>query len=193
MVRNQLNDGLIAGAVVAAALVAAWLLKRAWSDRTASRPWFILAGWVVLAAIIITPSFFLGGAQGPWIASTLISVAAFGLIALNIQFRESRSRGDKSLAPEPSDRPSRAWRGWLRAALAGPIGMFAALGVSIAYVTLVPGEPQTRIVFGGILIPVLWGGAMAWTLADDRILRATAVLVGFAVLGFGAAALKGFT
>jgi hypothetical protein len=32
---------------------------------------------------------------------------------------------------------------------------------------------------------------MAWTLADNRILRATAVLVGTAVLGFGLAMLRG--
>lgn len=34
---------------------------------------------------------------------------------------------------------------------------------------------------------------MALTLADDKIFHATAVLVGAAILGFGAAALKGFT
>jgi len=34
---------------------------------------------------------------------------------------------------------------------------------------------------------------MAWTLADSRILRATAVLVGTAIVGFGAAMLKGLT
>jgi len=110
-----------------------------------------------------------------------------------VQFRTARARGERSLAPEPSDRPSRAWRGWLRAALAGPLGMIAAMGVAIAYVTLAPGAPQTRIVIGGLLIPVLWGGAMAWTLADDRILRATAVLAGVSLVTFAAAALKGFS
>mgnify|MGYP003340909277 CR=1 FL=1 len=33
-----------------------------------------------------------------------------------------------------------------------------------------------------LLAPLLWGAAMAWTLADDKILRATAVLVGVVAL-----------
>ena len=67
------------------------------------------------------------------------------------------------------------------------------MAIGIAYAALVPGEPQTRLVIGGLIVPVIWGGAMAWTLADDRILRATAVLVGAAVIGFAAAILKGFS
>lgn len=189
---RDLTTGLIAAALLGGAAVAVLLLKRAWGERGPSRPWLIAAGWAIAALVVLIPSFLMGGAQGPFIAMTLVSLAAYVLVARNVQFRTSRARGDKSLAPEPSDRPSRAWRGWLRAGLAGPIGMVAAMGVSIAYVTLVPGAPQTRIVVGGLMIPVLWGAAMAWTLADDKILRATAVLVGTAIVGFAAAALKGF-
>lgn len=191
--RSELADGLMAAALLAAATLGVWLLRRAWGERTARRPWWIAGGWLVIAAVLVVPAFLLGGAQGPFVASTLISVAAFGLVAGAMQVRTSRARGERSLAPEPSDRPSRAWRGWLRAALAGPIGMVAAMGVAVAYVTLVPGAPQTRIVVGGLLIPLLWGGAMAWTLADDKILRATAVLVGVSIVTFAAAALKGFS
>ena len=54
-----------------------------------------------------------------------------------------------------------------------------------------PGEVQTRLLIGGLIVPVAWGGAMAWTLADSRILRATAVLVGTSVAGFGLAMLRG--
>ena len=34
-----------------------------------------------------------------------------------------------------------------------------------------------RIVIGGILVPVLWGGGMAWTLSDAKLLRATLLLL----------------
>ena len=71
--------------------------------------------------------------------------------------------------------------------------MIAAIAVGIAYAVWIPGAPQTRLVIGGLLVPVLWGGAMAWTLADNRILRATAVLVGVALVGFGLSILKGFS
>lgn len=188
-----LHWGLVAAALLVGAALAVFLLRRAWAERGPRRPWLIGAGWAVIAIVILVPTLLMGGAQGPFVAMTLVSFAAYAAVARNVQFRTSRARAEKSLAPEPSDRPSRAWRGWLRAGLAGPIGMVAALGIAIAYVTLVPGSPQTRIVTGGLMIPVLWGGAMAWTLADDKILRATAVLVGAAILGFGAAALKGFT
>lgn len=70
--------------------------------------------------------------------------------------------------------------------------MIASMAIGIAYAALMPGEQQTRLVIGGLIVPVAWGGAMAWTLADDRILRATAVLFGVAIAGFTAAIVKGF-
>lgn len=54
-----------------------------------------------------------------------------------------------------------------------------------------PGAVQSRMVIGGLMVPFLWAGGMAWTLSDDRILRATAVLTGVSVLTLGAAFLKG--
>jgi hypothetical protein len=192
-VSPDLRHILVAAAVLAAAAVASGVLKRAWSDRTSRRPWLIAAGWLLIAVILTAPSLVLGGAQGPFIAMTLISVAALGTVARNVQLRAARARAERSLAPEPSDRPSKAWRGWLRAALAGPIGMVASMGAAIAFVTLTPGDTQTRLIFGGLMVPLLWGGAMAWTLADDKILRAAAVLVGVSIVTFTAAALKGLT
>jgi hypothetical protein len=41
------------------------------------------------------------------------------------------------------------------------------------------------------MVPFLWAAGMAWTLSDDRILRAFAVLSGVAVVTLGAAFLKG--
>jgi len=179
--------------LLAGAVGAAWLLRRSWGDRTVSRPWWIAAGWAVVAALVVIGGLTLGSGRGPFIAFTIVSVAALAVVAGNVQFREARVRGDKSLAPEPSDRASKAWRGWLRGLLAGPLGMIAAMGVAIAFAAFCPGAAQTRLVIGGLLVPVLWGGAMAWTLADDRILRATAVLVGVSVVTFTAAVLKGFS
>jgi hypothetical protein len=47
---------------------------------------------------------------------------------------------------------------------------------------------QTRIVLGGLLVPAVWAGCMAWTLADDKILRSTAVIcsVSFVAIGLSA-------
>jgi hypothetical protein len=41
------------------------------------------------------------------------------------------------------------------------------------------------------MVPFLWAGGMAWTLSDDKILRAFAVLSGVAIATLGAAFLKG--
>ena len=98
----------------------------------------------------------------------------------------------ESLAPEPADRPTTRWRTTLRWLLAGPIGMIAAMAIGICYAVWAPGETQTRLLIGGILVPLAWGAAMTWTLADSRIIRATAVLVGTTVAGFGLAILRGF-
>lgn len=183
-----------AGLLVGGA-AAAWLLKGAWQAKIEARAPWLWGGWAVLVATILWPAWVLGTARGPFIALTLVPVAALALIATGMQVRAaraSRASGSESLAPEPSERPSKAWRGVLRWLLAGPIGLVAALAVGIAYAAFAPGEPQTRLVVGGMIVPVAWGGAMAWTLADNRILRATAVLVGTAVLGFGSAMLRGF-
>ncbi|WEK38487.1 MAG: hypothetical protein P0Y50_07950 [Candidatus Brevundimonas colombiensis] len=179
--------------VLAGALCAAQLLRRAWNDRTASRPGWIIAGWSAVAVATLFSALVLGGARGPFIAWTLVSVAALAIVARGVQVRAARERAERGLAPEPSDRVSKAWRGWLRALLAGPLGMIAAMGMAIAFVAFCPGAAQTRLILGGLMVPVLWGGAMAWTLADDKILRATAVLIGVAVATFTAAVLKGFS
>ncbi len=179
--------------IFAGSVGAAWLLRRAWSDRTVLRPWWLAAGWGAVAVLVVLAGLTLGSGRGPFIAFTMVSVAALAVVATNLQLREAKVRSDRSLAPEPSDRISKAWRGWLRALLAGPLGMIAAMGVAIAFVAFCPGAAQTRLAIGGLTVPVLWGGAMAWTLADDKIVRATAVLVGVSVVTFTAAALRGFS
>ena len=44
-----------------------------------------------------------------------------------------------------------------------------------------------RIVVGGLLVPILWGAGMAWTLSDAKLLRATLVLGSVSAVGYGIA------
>ncbi|MFV3131896.1 hypothetical protein [Niveispirillum sp. KHB5.9] len=181
--------------ILAGALGGAWALRRSWNlgGGQGRLPW-LLSGWVLLAASLITPAWVLGTVRGPFIALALIPLAALLLVATGFQIRTARAgrTGRDSLAPEPLERPGSTWRTVLRWSLAGPIGMIAALAIGIAYAVWMPGAAQTRLVVGGLLVPVVWGAAMAWTLADNRIIRATAVLVGTALVGFTASILKGF-
>ena len=178
--------------IAVAAGAGAWLLRRSWQDRQ-QRTGLVLAGWLLIAAAILLPAWLLGPARGPFIALAIVPAAALGVVAANYTVRQAKARAAReSLAPEPSDRATTKGRETLRWLLAGPIGMIAAMGVGIAYAALVPGEQQTRLVVGGLIVPVIWGACMAWTLADNRILRATAVLTGVALISFTAAIMKGF-
>ncbi|TYC78814.1 hypothetical protein FMM79_20710 [Novosphingobium sp. BW1] len=176
------------------AISGSWLLRRAWSLKTGKAPWR-WAGLSLLAINLIWSAWALGYARGPFIALTLLAVAALGVIASGHTLRPAKAgrAAREGLAPEPAERAMSAWRTTLRWSLAGPVGMIAAMALGISYAVWAPGEMQTRLLIGGLIVPLAWGGAMAWTLADSRILRATAMLVGTAVFGFGAAMLKGFT
>ncbi|MCJ2185126.1 hypothetical protein MTR62_20905, partial [Novosphingobium sp. 1949] len=98
---------------------------------------------------------------------------------------------------EPAiDRPVRT--GWRRIArgvgltvLAGPLGMVAAMAIAFCLAVYLPGDPRTKIVIGGLAMPVLWGLAMTWTLADSRLWRAGAVLCGASAAGLALAFLGG--
>jgi hypothetical protein len=192
----MVSDALLAGGpILAGGALGAWLLRRAWRARgdegTRSR-WL---GWVVIVVTLSWPAWLLGSVRGPFVALALVSIAALVVVATGATVRAvkaGRTGGAESLAPEPYERPSTRWQATLRWLLAGPIGMIAAMAVGICYSVWVPGAAQTRLLIGALIVPVLWGGAMAWTLADNRILRATAVLVGTTIAGFGLAILKGF-
>lgn len=183
--------------LAAGGALGAWLLRRAWrAKEDDALPWR-LGGWAVITATLISPAYLLGPVLGLFIAVTMVSVGALGVVAQGATVRKAKAArragsGSDSLAPEPLDRPTTRWRSILRWLLAGPIGMIAAMAVGICYAVWVPGEAQTRLLIGGLIVPLVWGGAMAWTLADNRILRATAVLIGTTLAGFGLAILKGF-
>jgi len=181
-------------AILAGSAAGAWFLRRAWTLKTGKAPWR-WGGLALLGVTLVWPVWVLGEARGPFIALTLLSIAAFGVIVPGYTLRPAKTgrAAREGLAPEPAERAPSAWRTTLRWSLAGPIGMVAAMGLGISYAVWAPGEMQTRLLIGGLIVPLAWGGAMAWTLADSRILRATAVLMGTAIVGFGAAMLKGFT
>ncbi|RSV35834.1 hypothetical protein CA234_19130 [Sphingomonas sp. ABOLE] len=187
----QLALGSAAILIVAAA--AAWLLRLAWRRSSGKAPWRA-AGLGLAALAILAPAGLLGEARGPFAALALFSVAALSIVASGRTLRSAQAgrggRGD-GVAPEPAERASAPWRGLLRWLLAGPIGMVAAMAVGVCYTVWGAGAVQTRLVVGGLLVPLVWGAAMAWTLADDKLLRAAAVLLGTALVGFGLARLGG--
>ena len=183
---------LATATIMAGSFLGIWSLRRAWRRKQGKAPWRS-TGLALLAVTLLWPAWVIGEARGPFVAVTLLSIAALAVVASGFTFRPARAgrTAREGLAQEPAERMSNAWRTTLRWSLAGPIGMVAAMGLGISYAAWAPGEVQTRLLIGGLIVPLAWGGAMAWTLADSRILRATAVLVGTAIVGFGAAMVKG--
>ena len=184
-------DALVGLALAPVPLIGAVLLRKAWGGANPSRPWLIAGGWGLLALTLAAGATLLGGARGPAIVLALGSLAALALVATGVELRDARKKAPRELALEPSERRRIAWRGWLRGFLAGPLAGIAALGCGLAVAICAPGAVQSRMVIGGLMVPFLWAGGMAWTLSDDKILRATAVLAGVAVVTLGAAFLKG--
>lgn len=183
-----MSEGLAFAAIAAMALASGLFLKGAWKT---GRRELLLAGWGAVAAAVALAVYGFGSGRGPFVAATVISLAVLALIAAGYERRTQNGRRSASLAPEPSERTSKAWRGWVRGFLAGPLGGVAATGCGIAFAVWMPGAAVTNLVLGGLLVPLIWAGCMAWTLADDRIGRAALVLSGLTIVSFAAAVLKG--
>ncbi|GFE76278.1 hypothetical protein [Novosphingobium sp. TCA1] len=173
--------------LLAGGALGAFLLRRSWQQRDGSAPGMIAGGWFVLLGLVLASVFLIGPVKGTALALVMEGIGALLVIWQGRVRRKAARLRDAEAAPEPLEEPGRFWRGVLRTLLAGPLGMTAAMGVAFCVTVYLPGDPRTRIVLGGLLMPVLWGLAMTWTLADRRLLRATAVLVGASVIGFGLA------
>jgi len=175
---------------VAGGVGGAALLRRAWADRTRERAMLVGAGWSLLLSTVLLGAWVAGPVKGLALAIAAACVGALGVVAQGRVVRKARAARD-TLSPEPLKGPSRAWRGVLKFLLAGPLAMTAAMGIAFCFATWAPGDPRTRIILGGLLMPLGWALAMTWTLADPRLLRALAVLVGTTVAGFALAAMRG--
>jgi hypothetical protein len=184
-------NALVGLALAPLTLAGALLLRAAWQGAGPRRPWLIAGGWASLILALGLGGVLLGGARGPAIVLALGSTVTLALVATGVELRDARKKAPRELALEPSERRRIAWRGWLRGFLAGPLAGIAALGCGLAVAICAPGAVQSRMVIGGLMVPFLWAGGMAWTLSDDKILRAAAVLTGVAVATLGAAFLKG--
>ena len=128
-------------------------------------------------------SLYYGFERGLTLMLVAVALAAFFFVTIGMTRRPDRAERDGA-ALAPSRRNARIWRGAFRFLLAGPISGVAAIGVALAFTLKAPVGEVDKLIFGGALVPVLWGAGMAWTLADDRILRAAAALLGVGAAGF---------
>lgn len=173
----------VASAVLAGA--AAYALRRAWrtGGNQASQRLWTLAGWAAVIGCGVASSAAFQFERGVVIALMLCGVAGLAFVVANAKWRSARPPRD-DIALTPSLRGARLWRGGFRFLLAGPISGAAAIGLALAFTLKAPLGEVDKLIFGGSLVPLLWGAGMAWTLADDRILRAAAALLAAGAAGF---------
>ena len=177
-----------AGALAAAILFLAglMLLRSRWANRKSSR-YKVPAGWALIIAGIIVLSQIWSGELGTAFGLLAISAVAYALIAATVQRRTANQRDPSDLALEPEQRQTNWPRAIGKSLLAIVLAGIASIGLGVAFAVSMPMDPPDRIVIGGILVPILWGAGMAWTLSDPKLIRATIILLCLSAAGYGIA------
>lgn len=164
-----------------------FLLRASWlSDRRPHLPW-VIGGWLSFGASFVILVRGMGGEVALAYGLTALAVMAYAAVAMTVEVRERRSPATTSLALEPEARGTNWRRAIAKSLLAIVLAGVAAIGVGVAFAVAMPLAVHDRIVIGGVLVPVLWGGGMAWTLADARLIRATIILLSVSVVSYGVA------
>jgi hypothetical protein len=162
-------------------------LNLSWRRRRASKVHLRIGGWLPILSGFILYSRVWGAEVGIAYAFAALALVAYAVIAVGIEFRNAPARAARELALEPEERVTNWARGIAKSLLAIALAGIASIGVGVAIAVSLPMAPYDRIMFGGVLVPVLWGGGMAWTLSDAKLLRATIVLVSVSVVSYGIA------
>ena len=176
----------LAGGLLLAAGVA--LLRARWlASRGAVSVIAMLAGWLAIVAGCVALSEAVGAERGVTFALIALSLLGYAAVAFTAEIRAARVRQPGELALEPEQRTTNWPRGIAKSLLAIVLAGIASIGLGVAFAVAMPLAPQDRIVIGGLLVPILWGAGMAWTLSDARLVRATIVLLTISALGYGIA------
>jgi len=175
----------LAGGLLLAAGVA--LLRRRWLARGQGGFLLLLAGWLAIVVAFPVLAEAWGAELGTTYALGLLALVAYVLIAWTSERRAGRRREAREAPVDPEERATNWRRGVGKALLAIVLAGVAAIGIGVAAAIHLPLAPQDRAVIGGLMVPILWGAGMAWTLCDPRLVRATIILVTVSALGYGVA------
>lgn len=175
----------VAGLVALAGGIA--LLGASWRKRRGVKVHLRLGGWIAICAAFVLFARAWGWEVGTFYGVMALSLVAYAIVAAGIEMRAARTRTPREAALEPEERQTNWPRGIAKSLLAVVLAGIASIGVGVAFAVAMPMPVQDRIVIGGILVPVLWGAGMAWTLSDAKLLRATLVLVSVSAASYGIA------
>lgn len=162
-------------------------LNLSWRRRRTFKAPLLIGGWLAILAGFVLYSRIRGAEVGIVYGCAALALVAYAVIAVGIELRNAPTRAAREIALEPEERTTNWPRGIAKSLLAIVLAGIASIGVGVAIAVSLPMAPYDRIMFGGILVPVLWGGGMAWTLSDAKLLRATIVLVSVSLVSYGIA------
>jgi len=163
------------------------VLALSWRRPRQSKVRLALGGWLLIVAGFLAFGHVLGAEVGITYGALVLSCVAYAIVAGGIELRNSRVRTIREAALEPEERATSWRRGIAKSLLAIVLAGVASIGVGVAIAVAMPLAVYDRIMLGGILVPVLWGGGMAWTLSDAKLLRATIVLVAVSLVSYAIA------
>jgi hypothetical protein len=146
-----------------------------------------LAGWLLVGAGFYGYIYSWGDEAGTAYALLAFSAVAFLVVWYGLERRVARVRPGREVALEPEDRPTNWPRAIAKSFLALVLAGVAAVGIGVAFAIHMPLVPTDRIVIGGLLVPMLWGAGMAWTLSDAKLVRATLLLAVISAAAYAAA------
>ena len=166
----------IAGTAVAAAGVAC--LYGSWQDRIASRWRPAAVGWALLLASTWAWMRATGAEFGISLTLLLPTVLAWLIIARNAEVRSPKARSNRTRRKVDTDVEPRAAadRRTLIAHLrlfivSVPLAAIASTYVTIAFCSLLPLTQVNQLVLAVFVVPLVWGSAAYWAVADSRWLR----------------------
>jgi hypothetical protein len=164
------------------------LLRQRWLARRQHGLPYLLAGWLAVSIAFPVLGNAWGAELGTFYALGLLSVVAYAIVGTTMERRPAKRR-EREPSIDPEERPTNWRRGIGKALLAIVLAGVASIGLGVASAIHLPLPPQDRAVIGGLLVPILWGAGMAWTLCDPRLVRATVILLGVSAFGYGIAIL----
>lgn len=181
------DSGIVVGAL-ALSLGGVVLVWSAWRQRRGgARVLGAIALWGLSTWLWITG---FGAEIGIPLALETAALVGFAFILSRMERREVRAPKER-MAPSLPYTPRRRLRGAARVLIAGPIGMFAAIGIAFVVAMGAPLAEQTRLILGGLIVPSLWAAFIGWTIADRSLLRPAAILLAIGFAGFGFTMLPG--
>lgn len=166
---------------VLAAVAGVALLFGAWCRRLPSHWLPVPTGWALL---VLSGWFWVAGAGAEFGVSLVLlatSAVAWLFVVANQQKRERRDRGDTG-PPKPVAERRTLARHAMLFLLVVPLAAVASALASVALSLALPVSKISAMVTVLVVMPILWGCAAYWAVADSRIVRPAAAMVLSAVV-----------